>query len=520
MRVTSDRPRLALFAVSSVLVMMSFGVAVLNVALPELVRDLGATTADLQWILNAYPLVYAGLLLTGATLGDRVGRARTLEVGLVIFGALSAAAAFAPTPLTLILARGALGAAAAFVTPMTLSIATTLFDDPRERSRAIGVWAGMGSLGMAIGPVIGGVLLSGFWWGSLFLLNVPFCAVLLVATHRWVPESRDPTPGRFDPLGMILSFAGLTGLVWAVIGAPAHGWASTETLGVGALSVAMLAVFVEWELRTAHPMLELSYLRDPWISAAAIVNMGGTFVFAGTLLVVSLLLPSVLGHGPMAVGLRLAPMALAMLVAAAGSARVTARVGADRAIALGMLASAVGVGGLAAFRVGDGYGLVLVATLVLGAGLGLGTTQAIEATMTAVPPEKAGFASGFGATTRQVAQILGVAVFGSVVSSRYRSQLDETARTLVGGRAARQRSLESLARALEVAHHVGGSAGRALADAARHAFVSGMRAAAIGGAVTAVVGATVALRYLPARDRRAAASVTASSRTTPATRAQ
>ena len=257
-----ERRWLALGVLCLSLLLVVLDNTILNVALPTLVDELDASTSDLQWIVDSYVLVFAGLLLSAGSLGDRFGRKRSLFLGMIVFGIGSVLAALTGSSGALIATRGLMGVGAAFVMPATLSIITNLFTDPRERAQAIAAWAGVAGLGVAIGPITGGWLLEHFWWGSVFLVNVPFIVLALVAGWKLLPESRDPEQPRLDFVGAGLSIVGLTALVWTLIEAPNHGWTDVMTLGGFAVALAVLGSFIAWERHTDHPMLDLSFFAD------------------------------------------------------------------------------------------------------------------------------------------------------------------------------------------------------------------------------------------------------------------
>ncbi|MGH9265709.1 MAG: MFS transporter, partial [Acidimicrobiales bacterium] len=285
---------------------------ILNVALPTLVRDLDATTSQLQWIVDSYTLVFAGLLLTAGSLGDRFGRRRALAGGLVIFGLGSVASAVAGSADQLILTRAVMGVGGALIMPATLSIISNVFTVPAERARAIAVWAGFSAMGIAIGPLSGGWLLEHFWWGSVFMVNIPIVALALLGGRLFVPESRDPAPRGLDPLGAVLSIVGLVALVWAIIEAPVHGWSDPTTLAAFALAAVVLGAFVAWERHTDHPMLDVRFFANPRFTAA---STGVTMVFFalfGSAFVQTQYLQFVLGYSALEAGLRVAPIALVL----------------------------------------------------------------------------------------------------------------------------------------------------------------------------------------------------------------
>jgi EmrB/QacA subfamily drug resistance transporter len=292
---------------------------ILNVALPTLAKPaglggLGASGSDLQWIVDSYTLVFAGLLLTAGSLGDRFGRYRALNAGLLLFCAGSVASALASSPTTLIVTRALMGIGASLIMPSTLSILTNVFHDPRERAKAIGIWAGVASVGIGFGPLAGGVLLTHFWWGSVFLVNVPVVTLALIGAFRFVPESKDPAASRFDPAGSFLSIVGLGALLWAVIEGPDLGWTSTSVVGGFVVAAVVIAAFMWWELHTAEPMLDLRFFQNARFSAASGAVMLTFFALFGSIFILTQYLQSVLGYSPVKAGAILVPHAAVMMV--------------------------------------------------------------------------------------------------------------------------------------------------------------------------------------------------------------
>ncbi len=503
MAVTDRRRHWALAVVCLAVLVTSIDSLILNVALPTLVRDLDATTSELQWIVDAYILVFAGFLLVGGTLGDRFGRALILRIGLVVFGVASAVAAFSSSATALTICRGVMGFGAALIMPTSIAVLTNVFTDARERGRALGVWSTFAGLGLALGPVLGGLLLSRFWWGSVFLVNVPIVAVVLVISWWAVPESRNPGAAQFDPLGVVLSVVGVSALVWATIQAPTEGWGSATTLRSFAVALVLVGCFVLWELRCAHPMLELKFFRNPRFSVASVASGTANFAFAGTLFVFTQLLQFVFGYSPLSAGLSLVPMAVSFMVAGLLGPRLAERIGSKRAVALALAIFAIGLIVLATANEHSGFGIVLAATLTVGVGFGFTLAPTTDAVMGAVPREKAGMASGTLSATRQVATAMGVAVVGSLLVSGYRSVLATHTSRLGLSPTELTSARTSLGSALSVAHDLGGAAGRALGSAARLAFIHGMRIGLIVCAIALGFGALLALRYLPARARDA-----------------
>jgi EmrB/QacA subfamily drug resistance transporter len=465
---------------------------ILNVALPTLVRDVGATTSELQWIVDAYTLVFAGLLLTAGSLGDRFGRRRALTAGLLVFGAGSVASALAATAGQLVATRALMGVGGALIMPATLSIISNVFTAPAERARAIAVWAGFSAMGIAIGPLSGGWLLEHFWWGSVFMVNIPIVALALAGGRLFVPESKDPSPRGVDPVGAVLSIVGLGALVWAIIEAPVQGWTHTGTVAAIGVGAVLLAAFVAWELHTDHPMLDVHFFANPRFSAASTAVTLVFFALFGSMFLQTQYLQFVLGYSALEAGVRVAPIALVLMAAAPISARVVERVGTKLVVAAGLATVSLALVVLSFATVTSGYGPVLVSMLVMGVGMGLTMAPATESIMGALPRAKAGVGSAVNDTTRQVGGALGVAILGSLLASTYGASLGD------GVPAAARASVGA---ALDVARGLGGEQGSALAVAARSAYVDGMGVGVLVAAGAALLGAVVALAFLPSRAR-------------------
>lgn len=396
---------------------------VLTVAVPVLTTELGASTADVQWMINAYALVLSGLLLTAGSAADRYGRRRMLLAGLVLFGLGSLAAGLSSTSGQLIAARAGMGIGGALLVTSTLAVAMQVFDGA-ERSRAIGIWAATSALGFAVGPPIGGTILAHLPWGAIFLMNVPIVLVCLVVGRALIPESRDPSGGRLDVVGAVLSTTGLTAVVWSIISGPDRGWASGEVLGAAAVGVLLLGLFVLWERRAADPMLDMHFFRDRRfvgaISGVVLITFGAT----GALFLLTQHLQFVRGYPAWEAGLRMAPFALSIVllnVSGVATALIR-RLGLAAAIAVGMTLLA---GGLAVVTLvpSDGYGVLLGGLLVMGVGCALANPAIVEAVMSAIPAEKAGAGAGVDGTMTEVGSSLGIAVLGAVLNARFAALL-------------------------------------------------------------------------------------------------
>jgi EmrB/QacA subfamily drug resistance transporter len=467
---------------------------ILNVALPTLAQDLGATGSQLQWMVDAYLLVFAGLLLTMGALGDRFGRKLALDAGLLVFVAASAASAFAGSAEVLIAARAAMGIGAALIMPATLSIITNIFP-PTERGRAIGVWAGMAGLGVVLGPVVGGWLLEGFWWGSVFLINLPVVALALLAGWPLVPNSRDPSATPLDPTGAALSVAALVTLVYGIIQAPEDGWTDPVVLGAFGVAAVLAVAFIWWERRIQHPMLPMGFFRDPRFSAASGAIAMAFFALFGSVFLLTQHLQFVLGYTPLQAGVRILPVA-ALAVAAPLAARLTEGIGAKLVVAAGLLVVAGALWVLSTVQLGDGYGRVAAALALLGIGMGLVVAPATESIMGSVPLAKAGVGSAMNDTTRQVGGALGVAVLGSILAASYGAAIQPTLRGAPPQVA--QTAGDSIGAAATIAAQLGPQ-GSGLLEAARSAFIQGMGDALQVGAGVAALAALLVLLFLPAR---------------------
>jgi EmrB/QacA subfamily drug resistance transporter len=491
-----DRRWWTLAILSLSLLVISLDNTILNVGLPTIDRDLHATASQLQWIVDAYMLVFAGLLLTAGSLGDRLGRRKALFTGLVVFGLGSMASAMSGSAGMLIASRALMGIGAAFVMPSTLSILTNVFPDG-ERGKAIGIWAAVAGLGIAIGPVAGGWLIENASWHWIFLVNIPFVVAALAAGAFLVPESKDPDASPLDPIGAALSMAGLTSLLWAIIEAPSRGWTDGLILGAFGLAVVLLSVFVSWERRTDHPMLDVKLFRNPRFSAASVSITLVFFSLMGMIFFLTQYLQYVLQYDPLEAGIRIAAVAIGMIVGGPLSARLTEKLGTKVMVAAGLTLVA---GGLMLFSgVGEdtSYGIVFVALVVMGFGMASAMAPATDSIMGSLPLARASVGSAVNDTTRMVGGALGVAVLGSLLSSGYGAHMDGAVSQLPAGAASIAH--DQLGGALLVSQNIGGQAGQALADAARTAFLSGMHTAAIVAAGVALTGALLAALFLPAR---------------------
>jgi MFS transporter, DHA2 family, multidrug resistance protein len=473
---------------------------IVNVALPTLQSELDASTTQLQWVVDAYILVFAGLLLTMGSLGDRFGRRGALAIGLAVMGTGSILSSFANSADQLIATRALMGVGGAMIMPATLSIITNVFTLRRERAQAIAIWSATAGAAVAIGPVTGGWLLEHFWWGSVFLVNVPVVVVALVLGQLFVPTSRDPAAPPVDVPGALLSIAGLVVLVWAIIEGPG-GWTDPEILGGFALAAVLIGAFVLWERRTRFPMLDVSFFRNPRFSAASGAIMLTFFAMFGSLFLLTQFLQSILGYTPLEAGIRLLPMAGVMMVISPVSAKLVERIGSKIVVATGLSVGAVGLITASRLTAGATYPEVLSALVVLAAGLALVMPPATESIMGSLPLAKAGVGSAVNDTTRQVGGALGVAVLGSVMSSTYGPRVSDAISGFPVSSEQAAAIHDQIGAALRAASEIGGEPGRTLADVASRGFADGMSTAFVIGAAALALGAVIVALFLPARAR-------------------
>ncbi len=467
------------------LVMIVMANASLNVALPTLAESLDTGASGLQWIVDAYALVFAGLLLTAGSLGDRYGRRLALNTGLVIFGVASLFSAQSNSAAAVIAGRAAMGVGAAFVMPATLSILAHVFP-PAERPRAIAIWAGFAGIGVAMGGIVSGALLEQFWWGSIFLINVVVVIVALVAGFFLMPRSREKIHAPLDPIGAVLSIVGLVSLVYGIIEAPDEGWLSAHSVITFVVAVVVLSAFVAWELRAKEPMLDLGYFRNPRFTAATTAIALVFFAMFGSYFLYTQYLQSVHGYTPLAAAVRILPWALAYLVSATQSAKLVERFGQRMVVASGLVVAGVGLAMLAVTSGPNAsYWWFMVSVIVQALGMGITTAPSTGAIMRSLPLRKAGVGSAVNDTTRELGGAMGVAVMGSVVASQFRSSMRDAVSNLP------DRATHSLADALQSAVNVGGARGTVIAQAARTAFVDAFTITLWIAAVTVVVASAL-----------------------------
>jgi EmrB/QacA subfamily drug resistance transporter len=474
---------------------------IVNVALPALVRQLHASNSELQWIVDAFNLLFAGSVLAMGSLSDRFGRKGMLLAGLSVFGLASLAGGLTDSPGALIAARCVMGVGAAMVFPSTLSLLTNVFTERQERALAIGLWGAITGVAIALGPIVGGWLLEVFDWRSIFFAMSPIAAIAGVLVARYVPASRDPHAARTDRGGFTLSTAMIGLLIYTIIEAPSHGWGSARTVGSFALTVVLVAAFVAWERRTEQPMLDLSLFRDARFTAASVSVAISFFALSGFIFLVTQYFQFLKGYGPLSTGVRLLPVASFVAISSVLGARLAVRLGTKLIVASGLFLMAAFYLWVTTAAAGTSYGTIAAQMVVLGTGMGLTSAPATEAILGVVPKAKAGVGSAVNDATRLLGGTLGVAVIGSVYASLYASRLTSglparlpatiahTAHASVGA---------ALTAAGKLVHTGQPALAVAVHNVASSAFFHAFHAADYVSAGVAAAGALMALALLPA----------------------
>ncbi|MEU6043310.1 DHA2 family efflux MFS transporter permease subunit [Streptomyces griseus] len=479
------------------LLIVGLDVTVLNVALPTLINELGASTGELQWLVDIYSLMAAGLMLFAGSLADRYGRKPVFLSGLVLFTGASAVAAFAGSTTELMIARGVMGVGEALIMPATLSIIGVVFTDPKERMKAIGLWSAMIGVGLAMGPLVGGWLLGQFWWGSVFLINVPIGVLALAAALKMVPNSKAAVARRLDLPGALLSVLGVGTLLWAIIEGPSKGWTSAPVLIAFAVAVLLLIAFVTRERTAKEPMLPLGIFAHRRLAVGNVLVFLGLLSLLGALFVIVQYLQFVLGYDAGETGLRIAPTALIILLAAPLASALGQKVGTRWLAATGLAFAVVSLLILATTGDGDGYGRALAAMLFLGFGAGFIIGPTSDAIVGSLSEDDLGVGSATNSAAVQLGAALGVAVLGSLLAGTYRGEVTDSGVAAGLPDTALDAAGDSLGGALAVARELPGEAGEAFAEVARSAFVSGMAPSMFTGAAVAAVGIVVSVLLFP-----------------------
>jgi EmrB/QacA subfamily drug resistance transporter len=505
-RIPRNKP-LILVALLLAAFAINLDTTIINVALPTLVRELDASTIQLEWIVDAYNLMFAALVLAAGNLGDRIGRKGVLLAGLAVFGAATLAGGFGENPGQLIAARAAMGIGAALIFPATLSLLTNVFTERRERARAIGLWGATTGVGIALGPIVGGWLLERFDWSSVFFALAPVAALAALLVAVSVPTSRDPDAPPADRVGLVLSTAAIAALVYTIIQAPEEGWAAAPSIAGFALAAALLVAFIAWERRVRVPMLDIGLFRNLRFSAASGAVTIAFFSLMGFIFLVTLYFQFLKGYSPLSTGVRLLPVATLTAITSVVGTSMAVRTGTKQVVAGGLVSLAAGLAWTSTVSESTSYLTIAGQMVLIGSGIGLTSAPATESIMGAVPRAKAGVGSAVNDATRILGGTLGVAVIGSVYASLYSSRLAAALPIQLPEGVA-----DSAERSVGTAFGVAGQLGeggqnglsQALHDAASSAFFDGFAVACLVAAGVAVLGAAFAAALLPAQPPQAA----------------
>jgi EmrB/QacA subfamily drug resistance transporter len=472
-------------------------------ALPSIAKDLGSSASQLQWIVDAYILACAGLLLTIGYLGDRLGRKPTLTVGLVVFGVFSLGAALSKSNDMLIAMRAMMGIGAATIMPATLSILTATFREPKERAQAIALWAATFALGIGIGPIVGGWLLNNFHWSSVFYINIPIIAIGLIGGSYFIENSRTDNPRKIDLLGTLLSIGGVVSLVYAIIQAGQEGWTAPHVLYAFGAAAVLLGVFIFRELRSENAMLPLHFFRNMSFTGANIVLTLVSFGMMGSMFFLGQFLQSVQGYTPLEAGIRILPMAATLFISATISARIAQYIGTKFTVALGVLIAAIGFFYFAYIAAVDvSYFKFAIAMCVVALGMGFTMSPATNSIMGSLPVSQAGVGSAMNNTTRQIGGALGTAVLGTILNSGYVAGIDAVKWPIQFP----SQAVEAIRNSIQGAHIVAQNVpipqlSQMIIDQSNQAFTSGAKSALIVAAIIMLVSAVLTLFILPNRVR-------------------
>jgi DHA2 family multidrug resistance protein-like MFS transporter len=505
---TTRRRWLILVALVSSLIVVIMDNTILNVALPTISRDLGASQAELTGAILSYAVVFGSLQFSAGVLGDRYGRKRVLLLGMTLFGLSSLLASFASDPNQLIVYRAVMAIGASMVPAQTLSILTNVFP-PEERPKAIGIWTAFTGASLAVGPVIGGFLLEHFWWGSIFFINVPIVIVTAIAVGILVPETRNPSPGRLDPGGIALSIVGLGALLFGLIyGADQRDWSSFYSTGLILTGIGFLALFVWYEAHIDHPSFDVRFFKNPRFSAASAATAFAFFALFGVTFFLTFYYQFVKGLTPIQAGLAVLPVGIAQVIFAPRAPKVVRRIGPKYTVAMGLTILAISLGGYVFVQADDPIYLALILTFITGTGMAHIVAPSTESVMSTLPPQNAGAGSAANNTVRQVSGALGIAVFGSVLQIVYGRQITDALEVLPEGvRDQASRSIGDttivLGQLAQQDPAAAATARQALACgegqlcAVGNAFMAGVHVTAILAAAVALIGVAIVLRFLP-----------------------
>ncbi|WP_326658360.1 DHA2 family efflux MFS transporter permease subunit [Streptomyces sp. NBC_00385] len=488
-----DRRWWALGALVASMLVLGFDMTILNVALPTMAGELGATTGEQQWMADGYVVVFAALMLPAGLLGDRFGRRRMLIAGLGVFLVGSVIGTLADDVPTVIAARCVMGVGGALVMPLALAVLPSLFGEPKDRIKAVGIVSAASALGMPLGPILGGWLLDHFWWGSVFLVNIPMVGIGIAACVFLLPETRDPAAPAVDMVSTALSATGLGALIYGVIEAPGRGWGDPLVLAALAAGVILIGALVLRERRSARPMLDMALLRQRTFLLSTLASTLVMFALAGLMFILPGYLQAVLGHDAFGTGVRMLPMMGGLIVATRAGGPVNARFGARATMSAGLVVLAFAALLGSRTTVDSGYGFTALWLTIAGAGFGFAVVPAMNAALGALPPDRAGSGSGLLMTVRQTGSALGIALLGSLLAGAYSGRLDTSGLPA----AAADTAGDSVVAAHAVAARLGA---QRLAESADAAYVHGMSLVLLVVGATALISALLVGAFLPAAD--------------------
>lgn len=475
----------------------------LNLALPSIAKELGSSDSALQWIITSYILIFAGLLLTMGSIGDRYGRKRTLQLGLLLFAGFSLGAAASHSTGMLIVMRALMGVGAAMIMPSTLSILTATFQDRNERAQAIALWAGVFALGMGIGPLVGGWLLEHFNWNSIFCINIPIVITALVGGKFFIEESKSDNPRKIDVTGSLLSIAGLLALVYGIIQAGVDGWTATNVLVSLGIAIILVTIFVLWEARSPHPMLPMKFFKNPSFTGASLALTLVSFGLVGVFFFLGQYLQSVCGYSALQSGIRLLPLAGTAFIAAGFSARLVRYIGTKLTVGMGILIAGIGFFILSwIIEATPDYSHLILGLCITSTGIGFTLSPATNSVMGSVPANEAGIGSAMNDTTRQIGGALGVAVVGSLANSIYLRDLN----AINWLNQVPAQFLNIIRSSIQGAHIVAGNIhnpllSQEIIQSADRAFLSGVSFSLFVAAIIMIITSMVTIIFLPSRVR-------------------
>jgi EmrB/QacA subfamily drug resistance transporter len=473
---------------------------VVNVALPSLSRDLGASNSALQWIVDGYSLPFAGLLLAGGGLSDRLGRRRVLRYALLAFGIFSLLGAYSNSVPTLLVARGLMGASAAFIFPATLSLVTVTFDDAKQRATAFGIWGAVAGGAIAVGPIVGGALITHFWYGSIFLINIPIVVVAVVATTLVVPESKSALVRRLDVGGLVFGTSGVTSLVLAIIEGPSWGWRATTTLGLFAAAAVLLSLFVTHELRRTDPLLDVRIFRNRAFSAGASAIATSYFCLFGFIFLITQYFQLIRGYTALSAGVHTLPFAVVTAVVTPLGALLAIRIGTRVVVTAGLVIVALALAWAATITAGAAYvGPVIGSMMVLALGFSLISAPSTAAVMSSLAPDQVGAGAAGNETTRELGGTLGVAVVGSVFSSQFGPQVRDALAHMGLGAVRLNEAQRSMQAAQKTVAHLPAAVRAGARLDVTNAFMAGVHRGCLVAALSAGVAAVLIYRFLPNR---------------------